>query len=217
MKWKDSLGSSRPDSESTEDYLDEEAYSPWQKGSPGSWLSDWMRKPAAVYVLAIAGVIILVVALGSIFFGSGGKSYDRDIQGLSERITQLEDRMGKAENLYDSVSRIDELQRKNEQLKGRFDRMEAALALRMDHFAQRLDGAKGRATPPPPKKSVPKTTAPKPAKKASPALYHTVVKGDTLYSIGRKYGVTTDQLRRLNDLSGEKINLKQKLLIRPAG
>ncbi|WP_034408191.1 peptidoglycan DD-metalloendopeptidase family protein [Deinococcus murrayi] len=40
---------------------------------------------------------------------------------------------------------------------------------------------------------------------------HTVVKGDTLYSIARKYGTTVEELQRLNALTGTTIEIGQVL------
>jgi LysM repeat protein len=44
--------------------------------------------------------------------------------------------------------------------------------------------------------------------------YHTVRKGETLSSIARKYGLSREELRRLNKLRSDKITVGQKLLIR---
>ena len=42
---------------------------------------------------------------------------------------------------------------------------------------------------------------------------HTVRRGDTLSSIARKYGVTVNALRQANNISGDRINVGQKLKI----
>lgn len=42
---------------------------------------------------------------------------------------------------------------------------------------------------------------------------HTVEKGDTLSAIARRYGVTLDELRQANDLSGDLIEIGQVLVI----
>lgn len=44
--------------------------------------------------------------------------------------------------------------------------------------------------------------------------YHSVRKGETLSGIARRYGLSRDELRRLNNLRSEKISVGQKLLIR---
>lgn len=42
---------------------------------------------------------------------------------------------------------------------------------------------------------------------------HTVQSGETLYSLSRKYGVTVDQLRQRNNLTGDLIRVGQQLII----
>lgn len=42
---------------------------------------------------------------------------------------------------------------------------------------------------------------------------HTVKSGDTLYSISRKYAVSLKELRRINNIPGDKLNVGQKLII----
>ncbi len=49
--------------------------------------------------------------------------------------------------------------------------------------------------------------------KNTEVLYHTVVKGDTLYSIGKKYKLSVDELVKLNGLSQSQANLGQKLVV----
>ncbi len=73
------------------------------------------------------------------------------------------------------------------------------------------------APPPPVEKPKPvKTTPPvkKDTGKKDTAKYYTVKKGDTLYSIGRKHGVSVDKLVQINKLSkASHIVLGQKLKV----
>ncbi|MEA3475465.1 MAG: LysM peptidoglycan-binding domain-containing protein [Candidatus Cloacimonadota bacterium] len=43
--------------------------------------------------------------------------------------------------------------------------------------------------------------------------YHIVKKGDTLYSIGKKYGLSIEALKRINNLTSDKILVGQKIYI----
>lgn len=43
--------------------------------------------------------------------------------------------------------------------------------------------------------------------------YYTVVKGDSLYSIARKYNLTVDELKSMNNLSSNTLSIGQKLII----
>jgi LysM repeat protein len=42
-----------------------------------------------------------------------------------------------------------------------------------------------------------------------------VVKGDTLYSISKRYNLTIEELQRLNDLKGIEIKIGQELYVSP--
>lgn len=46
------------------------------------------------------------------------------------------------------------------------------------------------------------------------ASYHTVKKGDTLYSIAKRYNLTVKELKKLNKLRGNIINIGQQILIK---
>lgn len=44
-------------------------------------------------------------------------------------------------------------------------------------------------------------------------MYHTVVSGDTLWSIARRYGLTVEELKRINNLIGDTILVGQILYL----
>lgn len=51
--------------------------------------------------------------------------------------------------------------------------------------------------------------------KADTALTHVVMKGDTLYSISKKYNVTVNELQTLNGLNGTDLKIGQELFVSP--
>lgn len=57
------------------------------------------------------------------------------------------------------------------------------------------------------------TTNPQPDQPAG-AVYHSVVKGDTLYNISRRYGLTVDALKALNNLTSDNISIGQQLRVK---
>jgi LysM repeat protein len=46
------------------------------------------------------------------------------------------------------------------------------------------------------------------------AKYHTVEKGDTLYNISRRYGITVDMLKQLNNMTDNNIKIGQQLRVK---
>jgi LysM repeat protein len=49
---------------------------------------------------------------------------------------------------------------------------------------------------------------------ATPAGYHTVIKGDTLYNISKRYGLSVDQLRALNNMTTNDIKIGQLMKVK---
>jgi len=71
--------------------------------------------------------------------------------------------------------------------------------------------------PPPPTGAQP-PPPPTGSKQAPPAgnfIYHTVVKGDTLFSIARQYKTTVEKIRKLNNLPDNSIQIGQYLKVLP--
>ncbi len=109
-----------------------------------------------------------------------------------------------------TISRIDVLAK-------RMDRFEANLASRTAELENKLTqlqaslSASAPAQQPTPQPPVKKAGI---TKKKSTAKYHTVVKGDTLFGICRKYNINIDQLCKFNDITPKsQIHPGQKLKI----
>ena len=87
-----------------------------------------------------------------------------------------------------------------------------ALLQRVDALTQKveaLEKQEHRAAEPKAKPSAP----PKPAA-ATEKQYHTVQKGETLLGISKKYSISVEQLRKLNNLSADKpLRIGQKLQV----
>ena len=87
--------------------------------------------------------------------------------------------------------------------------------LRMDHIAKNLDSMQKQMGKSSALKTKSSTTATV-SKKTAGNRFHTVKPGETLYKIGRQYGLTVEKMRRLNKLAdGADIHPGQKLLVSP--
>ena len=60
----------------------------------------------------------------------------------------------------------------------------------------------------------PKTDTPKP--EMVKLIFHRVEKGETLYRISRKYGISVEELQKMNDMKKDDllINVGQELIVR---
>jgi LysM repeat protein len=152
-------------------------------------------------LLPVLLVILLVVAIaGGIYYfitkprADGGVMLQSKMVAFEEKIASLE-------------RQIADLQGKV----GAGGGPDPALLQRLDALAQKVEVLEKRAHSTAESKSKP--APPKPAVKVQ-NRYHTVQKGETLFKISKKYGITVEELRRLNGLSGgQSVRTGQKLLI----
>lgn len=222
MKWKETENSTSADSEENDPYYEDDGYATFKEkglqkttilsGNPVRYLY-W-----GLGIAVVAGVVLLVMLL----FSNINESADLTrIKEMEQTIQRLEQRLEKYEGIDEKVTRIWEQAKAFEKFKTRFDRSEASMSLRMDHLAMSLDALQKKsdetlkkvATLEKKPAEVKATASPPPVKKKV-ANSHTVVAGDTLFSISRRYNLSVEQLKALNKLSeGAVIHVGQKLIV----
>jgi uncharacterized protein YhaN len=216
MKWKDTGGGEAANPEKSDPYYEDDGYSSFKEkglkkaailsGNPVRYLY-W-----GIGIAVVAGVVLLVLLL----FSNINESTDlARISALEQKIEQLEQRLEKVDGVDEKVTRIWEQAKSFETFKTRFDRSEASMSLRMDHLAMSLDALQKKTdetlkkvgslekVPSPP---VSPASPPPPVKKAAvTAKTHTVVAGDTLFSISRRYNLSVEKLRSINKLTEKTV------------
>lgn len=193
-----------------------EEYSPWKKKETVRFGSNLFKKPGGIPLSRFGiGFLILAILLILLFTRSRSTTVDDRVLALENRVTKLEEGLAKFEAIDDRVAQIREQAQTFEQFKERFDRSEASLMLRMDHIAKNLDSMQkqmGKSSARTAKSSTTTTVS----KKTDGKRFHTVKPGETLYKIGRQYGLTVEKMRRLNKLAdGAIIHPGQKLRVSP--
>jgi LysM repeat protein len=185
------------------------------------------------FALILLGALLLTTIIFFLFFKSSGsktdatitKPVDTSFTDLDKRIEDLENTLPGSKDSFGSkkgnlkISTEEELV-----LSERVARLETAFSLKFDSLAERMlklerSIASLKARPvAKPKVSVKKTAVKKPVVKKTvkkAPILHTVKKGETLYSIGKKYKITIATLRKLNKLSTKsKIYPGNNLIIR---
>lgn len=151
-------------------------------------------------ILAAVGVLVLIVLMVILFTGSGGLSKE-DLAPMEARLNQLENRLKTLEPLAERMETIDKRTKGIERSLASLRRSNSALKKQIT--AVNLKMGKQQ-----------KTGVPAPSK--SKSRYHTVRRGDTLYSISKKYSVTIDDLLKLNKMKkGQELKIGQKVLLPP--
>ncbi len=224
MKWKDTDGGEGADPEKSDPYYENDGYSSFKKiglkktailsGNPVRYLY-W-----GLGIAVIVGVVLMLMLLFSNIIEPADMARIKD---LEKKIEQLEQRLVKYDGMDEKVTHIWEQAKAFEKFKTRFDRSEASMSLRMDHLAMSLDALQKKTNQTLlkvsklEKKSV-TTAAPAslpPVKKAAAAKTHTVVAGDTLFSISQRYKLSVEKLKSINNLSeGAVIHVGQTLKVR---
>ena len=211
MQWKDSEEKAELNGEEPEAFYEEE-YSPLGvKAGASSGITRLVGSPA-IWIPAVAILLILIYFFLPIGNGSQDKT---QLKALEARLDQLEKRMLKLESVGERVLNVEKTLKDYGVLEKRMDRLEGAIAKRMDQVDKELllmrkdlDAKRSAKSPTPSATQQAKT----PSDQAS---HHIAKKGDTLYSISRKYGLTVTQLRKLNSLDkNHVIFVGQKLAVK---
>lgn len=211
MQWKDSEDNVESNGEEPEAFYEEE-YSPLGvKAGASSGISRVVGNPA----IWIPAVVILLILL-YIFMPIGNSNQDKtQLKALGARLDQLEKRMLKLESVGERVLNLEKILKNNGTLEKRLDRLEASIVKRMDQVDKELlVMRKDLAAKSAPTSKTPQATQQTKAS-TDPAKHHIVKKGDTLYSISRKYGLTVAQLRKMNSLDKNSVIFSgQKLIVK---
>lgn len=183
-----------PELEMEDSWSNSGAYSPKRRGS-GSGGSSYLR------ILLI--VFLVLIFAGGILYFLGKRPPGSDTTLLESKVVALEQRIAGLEK------QIGELQ-------GKISTPAPDLALlqRVDALTQKVETLEKQRQPAAEAKAKPSTPS-KPTA-STEKKYHTVQKGETLYAIGKKYGISVGDLRKLNNLSADQsLRTGQKLLVSP--
>jgi LysM repeat protein len=151
----------------------------------------------SLYILL--GILLIVVFAGGIFYFITRRSTEGD--------AKLQSKMAAFEQ------KITSLERQITDLQGKLGTAipDPALLQRVDALADKVD-ALGKKQPIVESKAKP--SAPSKPAVSTKKQYHTVQKGETLYRVSKKYGISVEEIRKLNNLSGDQpLRSGQKLLV----
>lgn len=232
MKWKDTDADGQKPEMNDPYYEDDGFASLKQKGLEKAALFSGSSKRYLIWGLGVAAVVC-GVALLVLFFATVRQPADAvRLAALAQKIENLEQHLQKYNGVEEKVTRIWEQAQSFENFKTRFDRSESSMSLRMDHLAKSLDAlqkktdenlakiAKLETAPKVPAVAAALPTPPAPPSVKTPATQkiHTVVAGDTLFSISQRYNLSVEQLRSLNKLvEQDVIVVGQKLTVSGPG
>jgi LysM repeat protein len=198
------------------DIGDNEQYSLWKKNKKvklGTNLSESSDK-INLTKLGVGFLILLILLLSLLARNKIAKLGNR-IDALENRVKTVEEKGQKLDAMSYGMAKIGEQSESVAQLKARLDRSEQALTSRMEQISKDFEKFKQQMLAAGLQKSTSSKTA-KVSKSTAKNHYHIVKTGETLYTIGRRYGVTVKELKKINRLNDKSvIRPGQKLLIKP--
>ncbi len=175
----------------------------------------WDRKKTSSIPLVLLGLgFVVMIFLFIVFLSKTSDIASKTkIENLEKRLVFLEERFGKIDKIDEKLILLDTQGKKFELFVDRFDRFETSMSLKMDIINNELFTTQKRG------KKAAETKKPEPkkiSKKKEDSVYHEVKAKETLYQISRRYGLSVDDLRKLNRLTPETvIHPGQKLIVAP--
>jgi LysM repeat protein len=162
-----------------------------------------------VYVAVGLGLVSLMLAFVVAGKGGGREEINNRLQLIEQRLDDMEFRLGNLSQNDAAAGELAALRKTDEDLGRRFDALEKKLEGRLNLMSAAMTKLEKKAMAPPP----PPPAAPKAPAKPKTRL-HTVQKGETLYKISGKYGMSIEELRKLNSIGPDfKIYPGQKLKV----
>jgi LysM repeat protein len=160
-----------------------------------------------------SGVILLLIVIIALLFGGGKEVGTGKPISIKPGLDQIEERLQRLEGMYEKIALLEKQERGLQQSIARTDRSRQSLAERLDSLFREVETLRKRQTPVA-AKIEPKSTVQEKRVPEAKRQYHVVLSGDSLYGIARKYSMSVDDLRRLNNLRPKQVIYPgQKLLI----
>jgi LysM repeat protein len=162
------------------------------------------KSPRRFLLIAGGALIALffVLALFSFFFGRGpGGTGEQDL--IRNKVTKMEGEVARLKAMEERVINLE----KNLALQSvPATGAEGALAEKLETLSKRVEALEKKPAPAE-KPAAAAAVKEKPRKEAAATAkkrYHEVKKGETLYQISKKYGISLTELRNLNNLNPEQ-------------
>lgn len=181
-----------PELETDDAWSEGRAYSPKRRGGESG---------SSRYLRVLLVIILVLIFAGGILYFLGRRPTGGEAVPLQSKVIALE-------------QRVAGLEKQIAELHGKISSsgQDPALLQRMDALWQKVEALEKQPTAETKVKSPP---PPKPTASAE-KKYHTVRKGETLYGISKKYRISVEELRKLNNLPKDPLlRIGQKLLVSP--
>lgn len=171
------------------------------------------KKKVLVLVGAGIGVLIMVLALlstGGIELSPG------DMHAIHDKFDELDNRLARLEDTKKRIIFLQKQERAIEQRIAGYPEGGASLEEQVEALSKRVERLEKQVAPGTSKTGGTSPGSPKPLPVPG-GHYHTVQQGDTLSKIARQYGISIEQLCRLNNMTPNQVIYPgERLVVAPA-
>lgn len=168
-----------------------------RKGSPGP------KSHGKSIILWAVGILILI-AVVSFLFGGGSEVSKKDLDSVYSRLAQLEKRTENLEAVEGKIAQLEKEDKKLEKSAIKIDKSIGYLKSQVGKLNKKIDGLqKGMPSSGPGAK--PSNIRQGRQKPPAGTQIHEVRAGDSLYLIARKYGISVDELCRINNITKKHV------------
>jgi LysM repeat protein len=176
--------------------------------------SNLSRKLLVFGVIAILVLIILI----QFFFRSGSEVSKRELSAIQAKVDELEQRSVFIDKMKERISDLEKQDKERQQAVEEAQRSDRLILERVDKLSEGFQSVEKTLAALGTKKAIsPPAASQKKAPSQATQAYYEVRPGDNLYQISKKYGITVEELRRLNKLSvNQALHPGQKIVVSPA-
>jgi len=170
------------------------------------------KRQRKILLIAIVGVL-LAVALFVGSFRLGNRYSDKGLSSIRDSIVQVGERQQKLEKMGSRIALLEKLQRGLSEHVSRLDGSAKSTRGQLEKLTQEIALFQQRIGPDAAKEGATRGIREKPPS-GGKGHYYEVCPGDSLYTISRKYGITVDELCRVNHITPDQvIRPGQKIII----
>jgi LysM repeat protein len=159
-------------------------------------------------------VLILIAVLG-LFFRGGNQVSPENLNAISAQLDRLQERLTQLQGPEQEAAHLESQVKGLHQSLSELEKTSRSVEERIGELSQNIERLQQKIAAPPALTTLPRAAPKMPAHRAK-ARYHEVRRGDTLYRIAKRYGMSVDDLKRLNHFTKDQvIQPGQKILITP--
>ena len=175
-----------------------------------------LKTPRKILIYGGIGILFLILLI-ALFSGSGDKSFKDDLLFIKAKFDQIEGRLTHIEEIEVKVAHLEKQQKELQQSIKKAVVSGKDLAEQMESLSQTVEKLDQGIAPPVSVKTEDPGATQKQSISGEKKRFHEVRAGENLYRIAKTYGITLDELCRLNNMSpNQAIQPGQKLLLAPS-